>query len=372
MLIERNVTITLRDGVKIYADVFRPADEKPVPPIIAWTPYGKHVPFDPTRFLNAGVKDGRHLEIHRVRGARSDVLDSARLCRRRHRHARHLVFRRHRALSRAGGSAGFLRRGRMGRHAAMEQRQGRPLRRVVSRATAMACRRAEPAASRRDQSVGRLDRHLSRSRDPWRHSRTPISGRRCGNRWGASKNSIEDLETETKEHPLFDDFWKSKAADFSKITAPAFVVASWTDQGLHTRGTFEGFKHIVVEGKISGRARPEEVGALLCAGEHAQAAGVLRSLSQGRRQRRDVLAEGDGRGAREKRRRQNPRRERMAAGAHAIHASSISTRTTARCRPCRRPRHRRHPTTPSCRNSANATAPCSTSSSTRRPNSPAT
>ena len=48
----------MRDGAKIYADVFRPADEKPVPPIIAWTPYGKHVPFDPKRFLNAGVKDG--------------------------------------------------------------------------------------------------------------------------------------------------------------------------------------------------------------------------------------------------------------------------------------------------------------------------
>ena len=31
---------------------------RPVPPIIAWTPYGKHVPFDPKRFLNAGVKDG--------------------------------------------------------------------------------------------------------------------------------------------------------------------------------------------------------------------------------------------------------------------------------------------------------------------------
>jgi uncharacterized protein len=25
---------------------------------------------------------------------------------------------------------------------------------------------------------------------------------------------------------------------------PAFVVASWSDQGLHTRGTFEGFKKI--------------------------------------------------------------------------------------------------------------------------------
>jgi predicted acyl esterase len=58
MIIERDVAIRMRDGVTLYADVFRPADEHPVPPIIAWTPYGKHVPFDPRRFLNAGVKVG--------------------------------------------------------------------------------------------------------------------------------------------------------------------------------------------------------------------------------------------------------------------------------------------------------------------------
>ena len=58
MIIERDVAIPMRDGVKLYADVFRPANEKPVPPIIAWTPYGKHVPFDPRRFINAGVKEG--------------------------------------------------------------------------------------------------------------------------------------------------------------------------------------------------------------------------------------------------------------------------------------------------------------------------
>jgi putative CocE/NonD family hydrolase len=69
------------------------------------------------------------------------------------------------------------------------------------------------------------------------------------NRWGAGRGKIEDLEAETREHPLLDDFWRSKAADFSKITVPAFVVASWTDQGLHTRGTFEGFKHIKSERK---------------------------------------------------------------------------------------------------------------------------
>ncbi len=42
MIIERNVAVSLRDGVRVYADVFRPADEQPGPPIVIWTPYGKH------------------------------------------------------------------------------------------------------------------------------------------------------------------------------------------------------------------------------------------------------------------------------------------------------------------------------------------
>lgn len=63
-------------------------------------------------------------------------------------------------------------------------------------------------------------------------------------RWGASTGEIEDLERETREHPLFDELWASKAADLEAITVPAFVVASWTDHGLHTRGTLEGFRRI--------------------------------------------------------------------------------------------------------------------------------
>lgn len=55
---------------------------------------------------------------------------------------------------------------------------------------------------------------------------------------------MEDLAAETAEHPFFDAFWASKVADLRRITVPAFVVASWSDQGLHTRGTFEGFKQI--------------------------------------------------------------------------------------------------------------------------------
>src|SRR5690606_9981966 len=56
-------------------------------------------------------------------------------------------------------------------------------------------------------------------------------------RWGASSTEIEDWEAEMKEHPFFDAFWTSKASQYERIKVPAFVVASWTDQGLHTRGT---------------------------------------------------------------------------------------------------------------------------------------
>lgn len=38
---EKDVKVSLRDGVKIRADIFRPCDEEKVPALIAWSPYGK-------------------------------------------------------------------------------------------------------------------------------------------------------------------------------------------------------------------------------------------------------------------------------------------------------------------------------------------
>lgn len=43
ILLERDVPIKLRDGVTIYADVFRPTDGKPCPAILVWSPYGKEI-----------------------------------------------------------------------------------------------------------------------------------------------------------------------------------------------------------------------------------------------------------------------------------------------------------------------------------------
>jgi predicted acyl esterase len=43
MIYEKDCPIVLRDGIKIYADVFRPgnSDQQPVPAILPWSIYGK-------------------------------------------------------------------------------------------------------------------------------------------------------------------------------------------------------------------------------------------------------------------------------------------------------------------------------------------
>jgi putative CocE/NonD family hydrolase len=68
----------------------------------------------------------------------------------------------------------------------------------------------------------------------------------------------EDIVEMAKRHPLFDEYWASKNADLSKITVPAFVVASWSDHGLHSRGTLEAFKKIASKDKwlmVHGRKK---------------------------------------------------------------------------------------------------------------------
>lgn len=41
-IFEKDVQLTLRDGVRIRADIFRPAnDAEKVPALVAWSPYGK-------------------------------------------------------------------------------------------------------------------------------------------------------------------------------------------------------------------------------------------------------------------------------------------------------------------------------------------
>ena len=53
----------------------------------------------------------------------------------------------------------------------------------------------------------------------------------------------ESNAEEAVKYPLFNDFWKDKLVDMSRITVPAYVVASYTN-ALHTPGTFRGWRGI--------------------------------------------------------------------------------------------------------------------------------
>ncbi len=57
---------------------------------------------------------------------------------------------------------------------------------------------------------------------------------------GRTENTWENVLA----HPLIDEFWQSKALDLEAIDQPAYVVASWSDQGLHLRGTIEAYRRM--------------------------------------------------------------------------------------------------------------------------------
>jgi uncharacterized protein len=54
----------------------------------------------------------------------------------------------------------------------------------------------------------------------------------------------EDFLIDSEEHPLDDDYWAAKRPDLRKITVPALVCGSWSDHGLHSRGSFVAFEEI--------------------------------------------------------------------------------------------------------------------------------
>ena len=54
----------------------------------------------------------------------------------------------------------------------------------------------------------------------------------------------ENFPADRDQHPLDDAYWEAKRPGLERIEVPALVCASWSDHGLHTRGSLEGFERI--------------------------------------------------------------------------------------------------------------------------------
>lgn len=257
--IERDVAVELRDGTTIFIDLYRPASDEPVPVLICWNPYGKHSP-QVMKFLPGTSVDFSKLSEYTTWEAPDPVLWASR--------GYAMVLPDPRGVFSSEGDASFWN------HAEADDEYD-----LIE------------WAGTQDWSTGKVGLagvsylaisqwfvashqppHLA-AMNPWEgfsdlyrevcfHGGIPENGFvpwwQEGVEFGL--NRVEDLPATCAAHPLFDEHWAGRTIDFSQIKVPTYVVASWTDQGLHTRGTLEAFKGLGSSSKwleIHGRKKWE-------------------------------------------------------------------------------------------------------------------
>ena len=257
LIIEYDVAVRMRDGARIYIDLYRPQAEGKYPVLLAWGPYGKFGRVKYSQLGNTGLNDEDFNAYTKFEAA-----DPIYWC----RHGYIVVNADMRGAWYSEGDLTFMSpqevddcydliewagtqgwsNGKVGMHGVSYL--------AWSQWKVAAARPPHLAAINPWEGVSDFYREFAT------HGGIPETsfGPMWQNSVRFSTTRVENFVEMEKRHPLFDAYWKSKNADLSKITVPAFVVASWTDHGLHTRGTLEGFRRIASKDKwllVHGRKK---------------------------------------------------------------------------------------------------------------------
>ena len=143
--------------------------------------------------------------------------------------------------------------------------------------------------------------------------------------------TTESLREQQLAHPEWDDFWAARTPALERIEVPALICASFSDQGLHSRGSFEAFRRIGSDASVPLHASRRQVVDVLLAGSAGASGAVLRLLPQGRSERHARRAARSPRGSREPSRGAlGSRRIGVAAREHALATASPRARRSAR------------------------------------------
>lgn len=244
MVIDRDVAVPTSSGAVIRADVYRPDHNEPAAVLISWSPYGKHI----TEQLGvvrptSGVQPGHTSDLTTFEAPDPEYWVP---------HDYAIVIADIPGTWYSEGPATYCSPEEARDYydliewaGTQDWSNGRVGLSGVSYLTVSQWRVAElhpPHLAAINPWEGWTDTY----RDVVRHGGIPETWfwPYIWERWGYSVGRIEDLEAETAEHPFYDDFWDSKSAKLEEVTVPAFVVGSWSDQGLHSPGTLEGFRRI--------------------------------------------------------------------------------------------------------------------------------
>ncbi len=255
---EYDASVELRDGTTIYADVFRPEGQDDVPALVGWGPYGKHDPVSYDHLAGSHMPDSRASDL-----CIFEAPDPAYWC----KHGYAIVYPDPRG---AWGSEGDL--------TFMTKQEARDCYDLIEWIPTQEWSNGKVGMSGVSYlawiqwGVAELDPPHLEAINPWEgvsdfyreyafHGGIPAGFVPwiINDLWPYTSNRLEDLEALQKEHPLNDAFWASKYPDdLSQITTPAYVGASWSDQGLHTRGTLRAFEEISSDDKwltVHGRKK---------------------------------------------------------------------------------------------------------------------
>ena len=290
MLIQRNLTVPLRDGVRIYIDLYRPPGvDSGLPVLLGWSPYGKHGLSNRVFWPASGV-DPQWLSPLTAFEAPDPVF----WCQRGYA----VVFADPRGAWQSEGEFhhnGIVEaadcRDTIDWLGAQSWSNGRVGMTGVSYLAAIQYYAAalRPAAL---AAINPWEGFADWYREFATHGGIPETGfiPRASDNIRFSLTRTEDTWANVQAHPLWDAYWKSKEVELEAIHAPAYVVASWSDQGLHTRGTLEVFKRISSRQQVARRSWAEEVGTLLPRREPPAAGRVFRSPSSSNAHAGDRLA----------------------------------------------------------------------------------
>ncbi len=253
MRVLRDVDVVMRDGVRLRANVYLPEGAKDCPTLMSVTPYGKDRLPDTRGMLLmriAGVRFGR-LDCSRWTGFESpDPLFWTR--------AGYAVVQADvRGMHRSEGRAGFLTDIDAADYveliewAARQQWSTGAVGLIGVSYLAMSQWRVAALAPPSLKAIVPWEGVTDALREFGYQDGIPETSfvrtwwrfrMKQGKHSGSSMT--ENFPTDRDRHPFDDAYWAAKRPALEKIEVPALVCASWSDQGLHSRGSLEGFERI--------------------------------------------------------------------------------------------------------------------------------
>jgi predicted acyl esterase len=250
IVFEKDVAVTLRDGVTIYVDVFRPEGSEKVPVLVAWSPYGKSQRTAPSVI---GLLAMIGLDPSKVSGLEKfEGPDPAYWCAQGYA----ICNPDPRGIAESEGDSAMFGR-QEGEDcydliewlAVQDWCSGKI---AMSGTSYLTVAQWITAAEQPPHlaAINPVEGFSDVYRDLVMRGGMPDIGfaERLQLFSYAGKNQREDILAEVERYPLVNDLWEDKTPQFEKITVPAYVVASYSST-LHTKGTFRAWRRISSEEK---------------------------------------------------------------------------------------------------------------------------